>query len=72
MEDEAEINAKIMKITLLIQGIYPELSKFLAEMPITIPNSVHPNINLKNLQDYYLSVEVLLNKYIENQKLTNL
>jgi hypothetical protein len=72
MENEEEINAKILKITMTIQDKYPELSKFLTEMPVSIPNKVHPQINLKNLNDYYLSLEVLLNKYVENQKFTNL
>ncbi len=70
MENEEELNGKILKITLNIQDNYPELSSFLTEMPVTIPNCVHPHINLKNLQEYYLSVKALLNKYIENQKLT--
>ena len=68
MENEEEINAKILEISLNIQEKYPELSRFLTEMPVTIPNKVHPHINLKNLKDYYLSLQVLLNKYIENQK----
>jgi hypothetical protein len=72
MENEEELNAKILQITLKIQKDYPELSKFLAEMPVTIPNKVHPHINLKCLNEYYMSMEVLLNKYIENQKITKL
>ncbi len=72
MENEEEINKKILKITMEIQEKYPELSKFLTEMPITIPNNLHPHINSKNLNEYYFSLETLLKKYIENQQFTNL
>lgn len=72
MENDEEINAKILKITLKIQDKYPELSKFLTEMPVTIPDKVHPKINSKNLNEYYLSLEILLKKYIDNKKYTNL
>jgi hypothetical protein len=57
MENIEELNVKILKVTLLIQEDYPELSKFITEMPVTIPNSAHPNINLKNLKEYYFSLD---------------
>lgn len=65
MENESELNAKILKISMLIQDQYPELSKYLTEMPITLPDKVHPEVNIKNLKEYCLSVEILLKKYIE-------
>jgi hypothetical protein len=37
METEEEINAKILKLTMVIHDNYPELSKYLNEMPITVP-----------------------------------
>jgi len=42
METEEQINAKIMKVTMVIQENYPELSKYLNEMPITIPIDSRP------------------------------
>jgi hypothetical protein len=69
MKEEEEINAKILKITLDIQKNYPELSNFLIEMPVTIPNKLHPVISLKTLNDYYLSLEALVKKYVENHNL---
>lgn len=44
METEKELNAKILMKTMTIQKKYPELSKYLEEMPVTIPNKAHPNI----------------------------
>ncbi len=67
METEKKINNKILKITLIIKENYPELSKYIMEMPITVPVSENPKINCKTLQDYYKSLEDLLENYIENQ-----
>jgi hypothetical protein len=64
MKTEIELNAEIMSITLMIQEKYPELSKYLAEMPITIPIDANPEINIKTLQDYYNSLNVLVEKYV--------
>ena len=57
MKSEKELNAKILEITLLIQTKYPELSKYLSEMPNTIPIE-------ENLQNYYNSLDQFLKKYI--------
>lgn len=62
METEKEINAKIMALTVQIQEKNPELSKFLDEMPVTIPDEEHPEINIKILQKYYESLNNILKK----------
>lgn len=66
MKTEKEIEDAILKITMKIQNQYPELSKYLAEMPVTIPDVKTPEINIKNLQEYYNSLLALLNKYTPN------
>lgn len=66
MKSEIEINAAILKLIMTVQNEFPELMKFLNEMPITIPNKKNPNINNKNLQDYCNSLENLLRKYAPN------
>ena len=43
-EAEKEWNSKILKITLQISEQYPELSKYLEEMPVTIPVDKKPEI----------------------------
>ena len=74
METETEINAAILKITTLIQVEYPELVKYLNEMPVTIPDVESPEINLTILKEYYNSLESLLSKYTpnHNNKITTL
>lgn len=66
MKTEKELNENISKITMVIRDEFPELIKFLNEMPETIPDVEHPEINTKNLQDYFNSLENLLLKYAPN------
>lgn len=62
-ETEKDLNAKILKITMTIRDHYPELSKYLDEMPVTIPSEKDPEITLKHLSTYYESLNSMLNKY---------
>jgi hypothetical protein len=66
MKTEEELNADILKITMTIRDKYPELSKYISEMPVTIPDENNPEINTKNLQDYYNSLNDILRKYAPN------
>ena len=61
---ENEWNKKIMEITMRIKDQYPELSKYLTEMQVTIPDEKDPEIHLNNLKQYYDSLNELLGKYI--------
>ena len=62
-ETEKELNSKILKITMFIKDLYPELSKYIEEMNETIPDEKNPEITLKNLRTYYDSLDMMLNKY---------
>ncbi len=62
MKTEKELNAKILALTMKIHNEHPELSKFLEEMPITIPDENNPEINTKILTDYHESLKNLLKK----------
>lgn len=66
MKTEKELNSDILQITIKIKEQFPELSKYVLEMPVTIPVTDNPEINRKALQDYYDSLSVLLKDYIEN------
>ena len=68
MKTVAELNAKILKLSLKIQTDYPEISMYLTEMPVTIPNVSSPKITVSTLSDYYESLKILLKDYIENKK----
>lgn len=62
-ETEKDLNSKILKVTMTIKEQYPELSKYLEEMPVTVPSENDPEITLKLLSSYYESLNSLLNKY---------
>ena len=66
MKTEKELDSDILQITMKIKEQYPELSKYILEMPETIPNVESPEMNRKILQDYYDSLNVLLQDYINN------
>ena len=70
MKTEKELNDDILKITMMIQSKFPELSKYVAEFPITIPNEANPEINTKVLKEYYDSLEIMLKDYAVNHSST--
>lgn len=70
MKTEKELNAAILDISLKIKEQFPELSQYILEMPVTIPNIENPEMDRKVLQDYYESLEIMLKDYVENQNKT--
>ncbi len=54
---------EIVAITMTIRDVHPELSKYLNEMDITLPNVANPVITQKVLQDYYNSLNAILKSY---------
>ena len=63
VESEADLNSKIVAITMRIQKEFPELSTYLNEMPITIPVVNSPEITTEILNNYYESLFKLLATY---------
>lgn len=63
MNLENDLNEAILKITMKIRTEYPELSKYLNEMVVTIPDVATPEMTNKVLLDYYKSLEAILKKY---------
>jgi len=66
MKNEKQLNDAILKITLLIQEKYPELSKYITEMPVSNPDTETPEINIEHLTNYYESLTAILKKYAPN------
>lgn len=67
MKSENELYSDILNVTMKIKTQFPELSMYILEMPITIPNVENPKINQEVLQEYYDSLSVLLKDYVEYQ-----
>ena len=55
------LNRKILKIKRIIKDRFPELSKFLDEMPVTDSNL--SEVSYHDLDKYYKSLEIVLTKY---------
>ncbi|WP_269241833.1 hypothetical protein [Flavobacterium limnophilum] len=70
MKTEKELDIAILQITMKIKEHYPELSKYILEMPVTIPNAEKPKMNRELLQDYYNSLEVLVKDYVKNKHIS--
>jgi hypothetical protein len=63
-EAERKMNSSILGIIMTIENHYPELSRFLGEMPETIPNEEKPEIAVTALKGYYDSLSAILNNYM--------
>lgn len=57
------LNNKIIRITLIIKTKFPELSKFLDEMPNASPDNKQTTVSYHDLDEYYKSLEAVLAKY---------
>jgi len=62
-----DLNLKIMRVTQEIKDHYPELTKYLEEMPVTVPDEKDATITLRSLKSYYDSLNSILNNYISEQ-----
>lgn len=67
MKTVSELNKAILDITMKIYNEYPELVKYLSELPVTIPDSSNPEINTLILQDYYETLSNIVKKYVSSQ-----
>lgn len=69
METETSVNKKIINITMKIQMEYPELSKYIMEMPIKISENDKGAINMNNMEEYYNSLVELFTEYSKTHKI---
>ena len=63
MLSEKEMTEAISRLTLEISEKYPEMVKYIGEMPVTNPDKEHPNINSKVLTDYYNDLLAIMKRY---------
>lgn len=64
MKTVKELNSDILEISMKIEILYPELSKFIVEMPIS--DTFDSEINVKDLKNYYDSLDTLFNDYAKD------
>lgn len=63
MKIETELGKDIINITIKIQMEYPELSKYINEMPVNISENDKDVINSRVMEEYYNSLVGLLAEY---------
>lgn len=67
MKTVHDLSNDITETTLGIHKDFPELSKYIIEMPVTIPNVANPEIIVDSLKDYSESLNALVTKYSKNK-----
>ena len=65
MKTLQDIEDQIMRLTLSIDINYPELYAKLDENPITLPSKIHPDMDIKVMEDYLGSLKQILKQYIK-------
>lgn len=63
MKTLQDIENQIITLTTSIEVNYPELYERLGENPMTIPSKVHPDMNIKVMEDYLESLKQILKQY---------
>jgi hypothetical protein len=63
MKTEKDLNFDIINITMTIEKVFPELSKYISEIWVTKPHTLNTEISTKNLKDYYEILESFLSQY---------
>ena len=68
MKTKAELEKYIVTITMKIHSEYPELSKYIEEMPENVSENDKNAINIENMEEYYNSLVELLAEYSKTHK----
>lgn len=63
MESPNDLNARIFSATQKIQAEFPELVKYLDEIPTTYSDATTNKISQENLIDYYNTLNALLKSF---------
>lgn len=63
MKTELNINNDILRLTNEIENTYPELLKYISEIPVKDVFKLNFEINSKNLLGYYNTLKIILEKY---------
>lgn len=63
MKTVRQLNSEILMISMKMEETFPELSKYLLEMPVSISYTSKEDISIQNLTDYYGSLDAVLKNY---------
>ncbi len=68
MNTKAELEQNIIQITMKIDKEFPELSKYLKEIPFKATHKDKEVISIENLKEYYDSLMEMLGEYAKTHK----
>ncbi|MFT6883213.1 MAG: hypothetical protein ACI83W_002506 [Marinoscillum sp.] len=68
MKTKAELEQDIINITANIHRKFPELSKYISEMPDNASGANTNGIGTKNLKEYYNSLDEVLSEYLKTHE----
>ena len=68
MKTEKDLNEAILKITMKIQDEFPELTKYLKEMPVKFSSASANGVSVASLQEYHDSLTALMKNYSEEHR----
>jgi hypothetical protein len=63
MKTVQQLNAEILLISMKIEAMFPELSKYLGEMPVHMSYTSSTEVRAKSSMDYYASLDAVLKNY---------
>jgi len=63
MKTMQQLNSEILIISMKINTMFPELAKYLEEMPVHMSYTSSTEISVKSLMDYYGSLDAMLENY---------
>ncbi|WP_373548483.1 hypothetical protein [Haliscomenobacter sp.] len=69
MKTKTELEQDIINITMRIHKEYPELSKYIAEMPVKVAGIDPAGMSSNDLQGYYNSLEEVLAEYSKTHEI---
>ena len=67
MKTKKEVYEAIIEMEKIIHDTFPELVRFLDEMPVTIPKEIDPHIDIEMLKEYYCSLNSMVLKYTHDK-----
>ncbi len=70
MENQDNLNKEITKTTLKIRNEFPELIKYLDEIPVNFSFNLEDGVNKKEMKEYLNSLNNLISTYSKEHKKT--
>ncbi len=68
MDKSNDVLKEISHLIRTIESEYPELYRFLDEIPMTLPRKRRPEVGQKQMEEYLQSLRTLLRHHLETLK----